>query len=204
LAVSLHALSVCNVVVRAQASRGPRITGAVAAALVVLACYGALSRLVLNPLLETRRMIQSTAPLLPGDILLIRRYNSQFADPQPGDVVAYRVNWTMGQPGRVVQFFGERIDRVLAMPGDRVEFRSGQMIVNGAPSPHRPLADRLAIEHEPIEIPPETYLIIPSTDPAIGEVALERALAQLWLVHRSSLTGRVLARHYPWSRFERF
>ena len=106
---------------------------------------------------------------------------------------------------RYVRLEGERIDRILAGPGDDVLWKNGQLLVNGKPAPLRPIGD---LAHLPTElhlkIPDDQYCIIPST--TIGLTAADGLSEWTASSHipASSIRGRVYARTYPLGRFRVF
>ncbi|SHK40449.1 signal peptidase I [Thermocrinis minervae] len=66
--------------------------------------------------------------LLVGDFILVNKLVYRFSEPQRGDVIVFK--WPVD----------ERLDfikRIIAVPGDTVEVRGAQVIVNGKPLPLR-------------------------------------------------------------------
>ena len=59
-----------------------------------------------------------------GDVLILNRFSYLFTSPRVGDIVAFPY------PSDPSEFF---IKRVIAAPGDEVDFRDNQFVVNGSP-----------------------------------------------------------------------
>jgi signal peptidase I len=87
--------------------------------------------------------------LLVGDLILVNKYHYgvrlpvihkkivQNQDPQRGDVVVFRY-----PPDPRMDY----IKRVIGVPGDRIEYRSKRLTINGQPVPVRQIEDYLSRE----------------------------------------------------------
>jgi signal peptidase I len=62
--------------------------------------------------------------LLQGDRVLVSKVDYRFAAPQPGDIVVFNPTTDVQIP---------YVKRVVAVAGETVELRSGQLFVNGQP-----------------------------------------------------------------------
>ena len=91
-------------------------------------------------------------------------------EPQRGDVVGVRVRG---------EFY---IKRVIGLPGERIEFRRGTVIVNGRPL-HEPYIERpLLWALPPVEVAPDHYFIM-------GD---NRTQSMLGAVHRERIVGKAV------------
>lgn len=138
--------------------------------------------------------------LLNGDGIV---YQGAWLRPttfQAGDLVVFNIP-EVGGHYRVTGGVG--VDRVLAVPGQRIDLNDGVLTVNGAP----PAARAASL----VAIPPfyclnrvlqdGEYLIIPSSLTVLvarGEGA--EILSRLAIVPAADIRGRVLFRAWPWSR----
>jgi len=72
-------------------------------------------------------------------------------EPQPGDIIVFRYP---RQPER------EFIKRVVAVAGDTVELRAGQVYVNGEPFPEAPTVRLSHGDFGPYEVPAESVFVL--------------------------------------------
>jgi hypothetical protein len=139
----------------------------------------------------------------PGDVVLVNHW----ATPAPGRIVLYDIpQYTVGERDghRAVNVFyrGDRIERVLAGPGDSVRWEKGRLFVNGEPAPWLPLDARRAPTRLELTIPPDHFFILPSTTVNLPGPDQVPAWAALSVVPRESVRGLAYARSQPLSRFE--
>jgi len=98
---------------------------------------------------------------------------------------------------------GQRVDRILAGPGDRVRWEKGQLTVNGEPALFEPLGSTTNIPAFVLDVPQGNYLIIPSTGWGRPVELSAEDWRRLILVPRSSIHGRAFMRSYPLTRIQR-
>src|SRR5204863_653855 len=87
---------------------------------------------------------EDTPPFRNGDVVWVNRSAFNKSSPRPGQVVLY---WTPEQTqviptevhGTAYFYAGERIDRIVAVPGDRVRWEKRVLYVNDRPSMLQPL-----------------------------------------------------------------
>jgi hypothetical protein len=144
------------------------------------------------------------APFADGDVVLVNHWVA----PGAGDVVLYAIpDYTRREPqqraNRFVQYTGERIDRVLAGPGDRVVWDKGRLTVNGSASAARPLNPDVAPPRLKLTVPDGHFLILPTTTPYVSPADDEGSWQALSLVPADRVVGRVYARTSPLSRLAR-
>ncbi len=148
-------------------------------------------------------------PFRDGDVVLVNRLAYRREPPRPGDVVLYDQRAAyLGQVPRagndhvnVRVEAGQRIDRVLAGPGDQVRWASGQLWVNGQPSPLLPLNPGHCDYTLEITVPPGCYFILPSTGRETLRGVAQNMGRDLSLVPVTAIEGRVYFRNQPLSRW---
>lgn len=144
-------------------------------------------------------------PFDRGDIVLVNHWTT----PRAGHVVMYdipdyiRPEGGPERDGRLTRFTGERIDRILAGPGDQVLWEDGRLTLNGKPLDLRPLNPAVAPRRLAVTVPHAHFLILPTTTPYIRSTDSEAMWLTLSLVPADRLRGRVYARTSPLSRFAR-
>jgi signal peptidase I len=168
--------------------------------LMAIAYYPAarLVALVATP----QRFNLPAPPFEAGDVVLVNPSAYWRSDPQPGDVVHYRmpaVNARMPGAGHypaIYRLQGDRVDRILAKAGEKVTSNQGKLLVNGQPSPWLPLNPQQLPDGLEVTVAEDCYLIFPSTDP-IAATAWQAAC----IVPRSQIWGHVYWRNQPLWRF---
>jgi hypothetical protein len=207
LAFSVHssaALDAVNLMfvqpgVRPQMVRSLAVTVVLAAAV-----YWPAGRL-LTGVADPRAMVQGTTAFRAGDVVLVNHW----AAAAPGRVVLYEMpdhqsnGRRAGDQGMVrVRYFGERVERILAGPGDHVRVEGGVVLVNGRRLPRPPLALGRYPTRLIETVPPGHYFILPTTTnilPHPDEVETWQVLSN---VPVASVRGVAYARSQPLSRFE--
>jgi hypothetical protein len=123
-----------------------------------------------------------------------------------GDVVVYSIGGFHGRLGHVgfIMQEGFGVDRVIGLPGERVQFQNGVLMINGAPLdlPVTPLGGWpfAAVD---VMLGPYEYAIFPSqwavlTPHAIRGGVPPDMLRPLTVVREDRILGRVLLRVQPW------
>jgi signal peptidase I len=202
IAISLHAASILDVVAASVTDFRQRFlyTAAAMLALMCIAYYpaGQLLALVATP----QQFAMNMPPFQAGDVVLVNPSAYWRSEPQPGDVVHYRLpDGTMrgvGATGHALmyQLQGDRIDRIIAQAGDELTSRKGELLVNGQPSPWLPLNPLNLPDGFTIKVPENYYLIFPSGDGLPADV-----LRIASIVPRGQIWGRAYWRNQPLSRF---
>jgi signal peptidase I len=146
------------------------------------------------------------APFTSGDVILYSRAAYWWRDPRPGDVVVYHQSPVRYQTLRhmnVVIREGERLDRILAVQGDNVEWKEGKLTVNGEPSALLPLNPKASIKDLTFTVPHGHYLILPTVGPRLPDGLDPHGWRRLAFVDAQDVVGRVLLRSYPLTRWGR-
>lgn len=167
------------------------------AALVYLPAQSFLTRFVDAVVIQENR-----ASLLAGDVLLLRR-----TTPKIGSVVQYQISEAVVngrlETGYAANFRieGARIDRVLAGPGQVIDWDGKRLSVDGQPTtllPLNPLGARLPFSHT---VPADSWLILPSTDFMNGQFVVTPENWRMFsTVRTDQIDGQIIWRSWPWSR----
>lgn len=208
LAFSVH-VSSCVSVLHHGGLRGLSYWGGAAMAFLILAVglYTPAGWL-LSRAVSPAELRHDDGPFEEGDVVLHSPGYYWFHDPLPGDVVLYdqpsrNFQLAGNQHGYIRVDAGQRIDRILAGPGDRVRWENEELTVNGQPARFQPLSTALSLPPLRVEVPEGHYLIVPSSG---WRRPIELSAADwrgLIVVPRSSIRGRAFLRSYPLTRIQR-
>ena len=165
LAFSVHSSAALDVFMQASGRRMLRerlvdsiLVSLSLAMLVYWPAWWLLSRVV-----DPRNLQLSIEPFRAGDVVWV----SHLGTPGIGRVVLYDMPESVASVHeghvRYVRLEGERIDRILAGPGDDVRWGHHQLLVNGKPSLLRPIGDpsppcRPELH---LKVPDHQYCIVP-------------------------------------------
>jgi signal peptidase I len=208
LAFSVHVSSCISILHRAGIdSRGFWVNTAVVFLGLLLCVYlpvGWLSSRLVSPVL----IEDDYAPFFSGDVLLYSPAGYWWRAPRPGDVVVYRqraVQYQLPAPLHTAVLIreGQRLDRILAVAGDNVEWKDGRLTVNGEASALQPLNPKVIIPKMTFVVPAGHYLILPTVGPELPGGLNVRGWRELALVDAEGIVGRVLVRSYPLTRWRR-
>lgn len=209
LAFSVHVASIVSVLHVGGLRRGAYWSGVVLTFLVLAFGVYAPAGWLLSRAVSPAELNEGGGPLASGDVLLYSPGYYRFHQPQPGDVVVYDQRGGMFVVTSPRQHLnvrvpdGQRVDRILAGPGDRIVWENGQLTVNGQPSPLEPLNPQAAIPRLEMDIPQGHYLILPTVGLALQPVITADIWHRLVLVPLPSIRGRVFFRSYPFTRMQR-
>ncbi len=127
------------------------------------------------------RMENFRDPAFRGSRMLVVD-RKPYATPARGDIVLVS--------STIVPERFEHIERIIGIPGDLVEVRGGTILVNGAPSPHRPLT-RIMLVDATYTVDEGHVLLLPQT------VSPATSLGRLSPVHIEQIRGRAVSRVVP-------
>jgi len=206
LAMSVHASAVLDILEQDQrGDRLGRVLRAVIALVVLLLLFYVPVVYVVGSVAGTRLIQQTMPPLREGDVLLCNYWAYWRSLPSPGDVVLYEsagaevTGRTPGGGNMVVRIEqGERIDRVLAGPGDRVRCRQSVLFINETPSEWQPLNPSVLSFDWDYKIPRGHLCIIPST--LLTPEQFRHAWQHLISVPQGTVRARVYFQLHPLSR----
>jgi signal peptidase I len=125
--------------------------------------------------------------LLDGERIVVNKFIYRFQSIERGDVVVF---WYPRDPS--VSF----IKRVVGLPGDLVEIRSGQLLVNGLPAPERylPASFRDGDSYPPTEVRKGYYFVL-------GDHRRSSNDSRSWgEVPEKYIYGRAVYRFWPFDR----
>lgn len=152
----------------------------------------------------------STQVLRNGDGIL---YDGRWLRPdsfQRGDLVVFRIRGADIRTGGTYWYVipdGLAVDRIVGVPGDRVELVNGSVLVNGEPAASYayPLGSLRQYGNVSVTLGPVEYAIFPSTVPFAvhGYVPVGSLVEILAHVHSDDILGRVVFRLHPWSNIGR-
>jgi type IV secretory pathway protease TraF len=204
LAATCHAASIVDI---ANMSGGEWLhrVGIFAGYLVTVALAVYLPAGWLLTRVAVPRVVNASSPVFQsGDVVLYAPTSTGLVPPAVGQMTLYRLpDFIIPDQAnhRNYQVGGERIDRILAGPGQHVVWREGQLEVDGQPS--------LLVPVDPARCPPyfETttpsghFLILPSTlGVNMGGLPGTSDLTRICLIPSRDVLGRVYWRQQPISR----
>ena len=199
LALCVQVSAIIDLLVRSgQVTFQGRVEMAVIAITMLALVYIPLGYLVAGQV-TIQRMVAPVGPFSAGDVLWFLRPSGV----RPGDVVLYNI------PQRRIELRfhynfevgGDRIDRVIAGPGSRVQYREGKLLVDGQPSEWESLQAVAIRPNWELVVPPDNFFIVPSTIGAPPEFQQSAGLAKAWqslcLVPAARIQGRAWIVGYP-------
>ena len=98
-----------------------------------------------------------------------------------------------------MQFYGERIDRVLAGPGSQVRWGDNKLWIDGRESELRPLNSPRLPKSLSFEVPPGHYAILLTTDGLLDSNTPSDIWQAVGTVPADHIIGRTFLRNYPLS-----
>jgi type IV secretory pathway protease TraF len=204
LAFSVHSSAALDIVSRtlpADVGLRQRMAHSIAVSLVIgVALYWPAGWLITR-VADPRSLTESVGPLESGDVMLVNHWRA----PAAGRVVLYELPNVQQAMTRLhgetyYRFSGERIDRILAGPGDKVRWKDGRLTVNGTPSPLLPLDNRPLPAALAFMVPADHFLILPSTTPQVRTVRDDATWHALSVVPAGDIRGQVYLRSHPLRR----
>jgi len=213
LAFSVHASAAFDVF--NQAAVRPRIREMMARSILIsialVVCVYVPAWWAMSRVADVRVLQVTTHPFADGDVVLVNRSAHQAGWPWPGQVVMYELPMMRSQAvanigghgNAIYEYSGERIDRVLAVGGDKVVWENSALKVNGVPSAWRPLNPDVLPSRVEITVPVDQVLIFPTTTPRLVNAIELNYLRNLSCIPREQVIGTVYFRKQPLSRFGR-
>ena len=144
---------------------------------------------------------QVIGPFAVGDVVLYRHYLPLFR-PHAGDMAVYRIPDTsvIAQANRIYFLTGQRIDRVLAEPGQSVAWDGPHLSVDGVRSRWSPLNNVSVRRTWSGIVPPDRVLILPGDDAGAQVAMTDVQWQQVCLIPMTNVIGRVYWQQWPWSK----
>jgi len=135
---------------------------------------------------------ESMEPTLEvGDRLLVEKLSYRFHLPQRDDLVVFKA-----PPALIAQnLHDDLIKRVVGLPGDIVQIRHGQTMINGKVITEPYMKEPLTYDYGPITIPKQQYFVL-------GDNRNYSYDSRLWgFVPQQNIVGHAFIRIYPLTRF---
>jgi hypothetical protein len=207
MAFSVHSTAALDVLM--QLTANPTMTTrigwsiAISAALALLLYLPAIM-LVLQ-VAAPRQITEFIDPLRPGDVVLVNTWRT----PAVGQVVVYELPETRHEIVRrrgarmFYAYHGERIDRIIAKPGQKVVWENQSLSIDYRPTTLRPLRpDRLPPRLE-VTVPADHYLILPTTTAMLFDDMPEELWTEMALIKKENILGTVYLQTRPFNRIGR-
>jgi len=186
--MSMHVSSILFLMNRAWP--GMRIRDRLVLSLAVLGVVGQLVYASGLSLLQDRWFM----PLKMGDKVYVIDRKALINQLRVGDLAAYQSEGSAGSGVRIRG--GYLLDRILASPGDQVNFGAAAFLVNGVAHPVLPLMP----EKVQITVPQNTWLIWPTlhivTRNNVTQESISRSVLDMALVPRKEIIGRPFKRWF--------
>jgi hypothetical protein len=207
VAVAVHASSVIDLLFEARGAEQLRILycfyyGGLVAVVVYWPVIFLFSRFAVPV-----PILQATGFLQPGDTVLYNPSAYRSAPPQPGDVVIYNMAsaripaaQSQGHRNVVYEIGGRQIDRILAGPGQHVTANGGELQIDGQLASPKPLNALARFQPGELIIPPQRYLIVPSSVPYLNGTIPSELWKNVAVVPAYAIEGKVYLRNYPLQR----
>lgn len=206
LAMAVHFSSVIDILLTGGLGKRFVVHALIICAIILAVVYVPAGWL-LSRFASPHRLLLSAAPFEAGDVILVNAQAYRWRDPRPGEVALYVTPGVRFVPQTTVErnvqyaIAGQRVDRILAGPGQRVAVQDGVIAIDGRTVPLLPLNPRRMPATLSLQVPEHCYLILPTTalEDRFDLAALDWEAASL--VPRQNLLGKVYLRHYPMRRF---
>lgn len=119
-----------------------------------------------------------------GERLFVEKVSYRFTEPTHGDIIVLRVSG------------GDRyIKRVIALPGDTIEERSGIIYLNGVSLAETYVTNKTNMNWGPITIPEGHYWVMGDNRPYSDD-----SRYNVGFLPREDIVGRAVVRYWPLSR----
>jgi len=187
--MSMHVSSILFLMNRAWP--GMRIRDRFILSLAVLGVVGQLVYASGLSLLQERWFM----PLKMGDKVYVIDRKALINQLRVGDLAAYQSEGTPAEGGVRIRG-GYLLDRLIAGPGDQVDFRAAEFLVNGVAHPALPLMP----EKVQVTVPQNTWLIWPTlhivTRNNVTQESISRSVLDMALVRRKEIIGKPFKRWF--------
>ena len=125
-----------------------------------------------------------------NDRLIVDKLSYHFQTPHRGDIVVFSPTDTLKQQN----FKDAFIKRVIGLPGDKVEVKSGRVYINGNPLPENYIEDSPDYQYGPVTVPADSYLVL-------GDNRNNSYDSHYWgFVPRDRIIGKAVVRFWPLNR----
>jgi len=124
--------------------------------------------------------------LTKGDRIIVNKFIYRFQEPKRGDVIVFKYPL---DPKR------DFIKRVIGVPGDTVEIKDSELIINGKPvlEPYLPQGLKFA-DYGPVTVPQDKFLMM-------GDNRNNSEDSRVWgLLPRENIRGKAIVLYWPLDR----
>lgn len=125
-----------------------------------------------------------------NDRLIVDKLSYHFQTPHRGDIVVFSPTDTLKQQN----FKDAFIKRVIGLPGEKVEVKSGRVYINNKALQENYLEDSPDYQYGPVTVPPDSYLVL-------GDNRNNSYDSHYWgFVPRDRIIGKAVVRFWPLNR----
>ncbi|MDX2215034.1 MAG: signal peptidase I [Oculatellaceae cyanobacterium bins.114] len=138
---------------------------------------------------------ESMAPTLQLNDRIVANLNAYHSEPpQRGDIVIFKPTEGILQASPEMDTETLWIKRVVALPGETIEVRKGEVYINNQPIQEGYILEPPAYVWGPVTVPPNAYVVF-------GDNRNNAFDSQYWgFVPRENILGKVTRRYWPPSR----
>jgi hypothetical protein len=205
MAFSVHSSAALDIVNQTfeQAGMRDRIARSILVSFILGVCVYWPAMELIGMLAQPHTLVMDISPFRSGDVVIV----SSRVSPYRGEVALFnfgqysRSDRYEGHEHIVRRVEGDSIDRILAIPGDRVQSDGTQLRVNGKPSPWRPLNPLPLPKGLDYVVAPGHFLLIPSGAPGLPQLSDAAFWTSTGTVDRDSIAGHAYLQTLPFSRF---
>lgn len=148
--------------------------------------------IVIRAFVLDTRLVPTTSmvpTIMPGDRLFVEKVSHRLTGLNRGDVVVF-------EPPPSSALTDDLIKRLIALPGDSVEVKDGQLYINGIPQDEPYIAEKIEYNLEAKEIPPGKLFVL-------GDNRNGSYDSHEWgFVDIESVEGKALITYWPLDRFK--
>ncbi len=125
-----------------------------------------------------------------NDRLIVDKLGYHFKSPQRGDIVVFSPTDTLEKQN----FHDAFIKRVIGLPGDKVEVKSGRVFINDQPLEEDYINEAPQYQYGPVTVSQDQYLVL-------GDNRNNSYDSHYWgFVPRDRIIGRAVVRFWPMNR----
>jgi|GEM_PF-790447 len=128
--------------------------------------------------------------IMPNDRVLVNKLSYLEIDPSRGDIIVFN-------PPASVHAKTQYIKRVIGIPGDVIQIRSGKVYINGKIYPEDYLYEPSAYDYGPVKVPAAGYFVL-------GDNRNSSFDSHLWYeyVSKEDIFGKVVYIYWPSKHWE--
>ncbi|MCG6158201.1 S26 family signal peptidase [Rubinisphaera margarita] len=202
MAIAVHATSIASLFRSREADPRERVVSSLLCIFLIgIGVYLPLTHVVYywtNPIV----LAMDIPPFREGETFLTTEVTAD-TPLNRGDTVVFIPNrLDISQPGRIYRIDGPHVDRVIALPGDKVKVDAGELLINGEPSRYQPLNKAFRLPDMETTISPNQVLVFPSSETVLNNQE-RSAVAGIAQIPRSNVNSVIRYRIAPFYRMGR-